>query len=177
MRETENLHLRLPEYNDYAEIEDLNGNFTKLEDVAGALDNRLGEIDVALNEKAAALQTSMDTHINDQAAGVHGATVAPTPEKIAIRDSFGRLQVAVPADAADAINKQYMDAAKKEHNEDDEAHPAIQVRLTDLDSRIKTLELKYATDVTGNPFSVDFQALDGLIVTGVWNEAYARIEF
>lgn len=39
------------------------------------------------------------------------------------------------------------------------------------------LQLKIATDVTANPFSVTFESLDGLTVTGVWNADLARIEF
>ena len=64
-----------------------------------------------------------------------------------------------------------------EHNNDATAHPAIQVTLTGLDSRLTSLELKYGTNVTGNSFEVTFTNLTGLVVTGVWNEAYARIEF
>lgn len=39
------------------------------------------------------------------------------------------------------------------------------------------LQLKIATDVTANPFSVTFESLDGLTVTGVWNADLSRIEF
>ena len=46
-----------------------------------------------------------------------------------------------------------------------------------LDSRLTTLELKYGTNVTGNSFNVSFANLTGLVVTGVWNKSYARIEF
>ena len=31
--------------------------------------------------------------------------------------------------------------------------------------------------VTGNPFTVTFETLDGLTVAGVWNADLARIEF
>lgn len=67
--------------------------------------------------------------------------------------------------------------AVAEHNADTQAHPALLVTLSSLESRLTTLELKYDTDVTGNPFEVTFANLDGLIVTGVWNETYARVEF
>lgn len=67
--------------------------------------------------------------------------------------------------------------AVAEHNADAEAHPSLLVTLGGLDSRLATLELKYGTDVTGNSFEVTFANLDGLIVTGVWNETYARVEF
>lgn len=63
------------------------------------------------------------------------------------------------------------------HNAHAEAHPAIQSSLSALDSRLATLELKYGTNVTGNSFDVDFVDLNDLVVTGVWNKDYARIEF
>lgn len=63
------------------------------------------------------------------------------------------------------------------HNTHAEAHPAIQSSLSALDSRLKTLELKWGTKVTGNSFDVDFANLTDLVVTGVWNKDYARIEF
>ncbi len=57
------------------------------------------------------------------------------------------------------------------------AYRFTQVLLADLESRLGTLELKYGTNVTGNPFSVGFEALTGLEVAGVWNQPYARVEF
>lgn len=57
------------------------------------------------------------------------------------------------------------------------AYRFTQVALAGLESRLATLELKYATDVTGNPFSVEFESLAGLEVAGVWNQPYARVEF
>ena len=67
--------------------------------------------------------------------------------------------------------------AVDEHNSSDTAHASIRVDLTGLDSRLKTLELKYGTNVTGSSFEVTFVTLDGLTVTGVWNEELGRIEF
>lgn len=64
-----------------------------------------------------------------------------------------------------------------EHNADTEAHAPIQVAMAGIDSRLTTLELKYGTDVTGNSFEVTFENLSNVVVTGVWNETYARIEF
>ena len=46
-----------------------------------------------------------------------------------------------------------------------------------MDSRLSLLELMYNTDVSGNPFTVTFDSLTGLVVTGVWNTAQKRIEF
>lgn len=73
--------------------------------------------------------------------------------------------------------QQKVDSSIAAHNGEGEAHPAIQVLLADLESRLGTLELKYGTNVTGNPFSVGFEALTGLEVAGVWNQPYARVEF
>jgi hypothetical protein len=44
-------------------------------------------------------------------------------------------------------------------------------------TRVRTLELKYDTNVTGNSWSVAFTSLSGVVVTGVWNESQGRIEF
>ena len=63
------------------------------------------------------------------------------------------------------------------HNANAEAHPSILSGISALDSRLTTLELKYGTNVTGNSFNVSFANLTGLVVTGVWNKSYARIEF
>lgn len=67
--------------------------------------------------------------------------------------------------------------AVREHNTGQSAHAGIVTSLSALDTRLAMLELKYGTNVTGNAFAVDFDTLDGLIVTGVWNEELARIEF
>ena len=49
--------------------------------------------------------------------------------------------------------------------------------LSSLATRVRTLELKYDTNVTGNSWSVAFTSLSGVVVTGVWNESQGRIEF
>ena len=63
------------------------------------------------------------------------------------------------------------------HNTDPEAHPDIRRGITDLDTRLSLLELRYGTEVNGNPFTVTFEDLNDVVVTGVWNQAKARIEF
>lgn len=63
------------------------------------------------------------------------------------------------------------------HDADEEAHPAIHTEMNGLDARLTLLELLYNTDVTGNPFSVTFANLDGVVAEGVHNTAQARMEF
>lgn len=36
---------------------------------------------------------------------------------------------------------------------------------------------EFKANITGNSFTVTFAALTGLVVTGVWNETYQRVEF
>lgn len=63
------------------------------------------------------------------------------------------------------------------HNGDMEAHPFLQNLNAAMDSRLSLLELMYNTDVSGNPFTVTFDSLTGLVVTGVWNTNQKRLEF
>ncbi len=63
------------------------------------------------------------------------------------------------------------------HNANPAAHPALQINAADISSRLNTLELKFGTNITANPFSVDFATLTGLTVTGVYNSEMARIEW
>ena len=75
---------------------------------------------------------------------------------------------------------QFLSEAQKlidAHNADPEAHPAIQNLNAALDSRLSLLELMYNTDVSGNPFTVTFESLTGLVATGVWNTTQKRLEF
>lgn len=63
------------------------------------------------------------------------------------------------------------------HNRDATAHYSMQSSLADLGSRVSLLELMLNTDVSGNPFSVTFESLDGLSAAGVWNTDLKRMEF
>jgi len=65
----------------------------------------------------------------------------------------------------------------EEHNADPAAHPDIRSICAGLDSRLALLELMYSTDVSGNPFVVTFESLDGVHATGVWNQPQKRMEF
>ena len=63
------------------------------------------------------------------------------------------------------------------HDGDENAHPYIRGLCSGLDARLSLLELMSSTSVSGNPFTVTFETLDGLEVSGVWNAAQARMEF
>ena len=66
------------------------------------------------------------------------------------------------------------------HHHDSGAVSYTHLNTTDLSglaTRVRTLELKYDTNVTGNSWSVAFTSLSGVVVTGVWNESQGRIEF
>ena len=63
------------------------------------------------------------------------------------------------------------------HNVDPEAHPYLLGLYAGADARLSLLELMCNTDVSGNPFTVTFENLTGLVATGVWNAALGRLEF
>lgn len=65
----------------------------------------------------------------------------------------------------------------EEHNNDPESHPDIRKHLNELDGRLKALENKETDEDGANSFTVTFGNLDGLSVTGVWNESNARLCF
>ena len=54
---------------------------------------------------------------------------------------------------------------------------SMETKLADVDARLGLLELMYRTQVNGNPFTVSFSDMSGLLVTGVWNETLKRVEF
>lgn len=57
------------------------------------------------------------------------------------------------------------------------AHPYLLGLNARTDARLSLLELMYATEVSGNPFTATFESMTGLVCTGVWNAALARLEF
>ena len=63
------------------------------------------------------------------------------------------------------------------HDADPAAHPYLLGLYAGADARLSLLELMYNTDVSGNPFTATFESLTGLVATGVWNTALARLEF
>lgn len=53
---------------------------------------------------------------------------------------------------------------------------ATQDDLDALREETETLIKMIATDIVDNQFEITFESLDGLAVTGVWNQAAARME-
>lgn len=53
---------------------------------------------------------------------------------------------------------------------------ALEALVNDYGLRIKALEDGIYTDITGNPFSVRFNTLEGVQVTGIWNKELQRME-
>ena len=65
-------------------------------------------VDDIASGDAGAVQQALNTHIA-KTTGVHGATSEATANKIAIRDSAGRMQAASPSAGNDVANKTYVD--------------------------------------------------------------------
>lgn len=63
------------------------------------------------------------------------------------------------------------------HNSNSKAHPSILAAYSDLDARMSLMELRYNTEVSGNPFTVTFGDLSSLTITGIWNATQSRVEF
>jgi hypothetical protein len=63
------------------------------------------------------------------------------------------------------------------HNIDPDAHPLIRTDLETTMARIGRLEDMFLNDITANPFLITFGNLNGVIVSGVWNQIQQRIEF
>ncbi len=63
------------------------------------------------------------------------------------------------------------------HDGDPAAHPYLLNLCAGLDARLALLELMYNTQISGNPFTVTFESLTGLVATGVWNVTLGRLEF
>ena len=105
---------------------------------------------------------------------------AGAPGGVAALDADGKLSESQRPDV-DAYTKAQTDerisAAVDTHNSTGTAHGDIRASVAAMNASIKTLELKFGTNITKNPFSATFGSLDGLTVTGVWNADLARIEF
>ena len=83
----------------------------------------------------------------------------------------------VNIDTTGMVTIKYLLEAIAAHDADPKAHPYLLGLIAGLDARLALLELMYTTDVSGNPFTVTFESLTGLVCTGVWNQALSRLEF
>lgn len=87
--------------------------------------------------------------------------------------AFGILNVSGGTGGSGGASSEDIEA----HNNDANAHPAIQEVLSDLKSRVVAVEVASGVEVTANPFAVTFGNLDGVTANGIWNSASARLEF
>lgn len=62
------------------------------------------------------------------------------------------------------------------HDASSVAHPELTSSISDLEVRIAKLDTFLMSDVTSNPHIMTLDNIDGLVVTGVWNEAQSRLE-
>ena len=104
----------------------------------------------------------------------YGGCVRRYPVKIVIGPD-ARVEWAYPAGAW--VIHEELAQAISDHDGDPNAHPYLLGLCAGMDARLALLELMYATDVSGNPFTVTFETLDGVETAGVWNQHQARIEF
>ncbi len=113
-----------------------------------------------------------DAYVKNDKVGVAGgiATLNAkgklTDSQVPDIDKYSRAEV-----------EERISTAVTNHNADKTAHGDIRSAINALDAAVKGIELKYATNITDNAFTVTFESLTGLVVTGVWNESQARIEF
>ena len=64
------------------------------------------------------------------------------------------------------------------HNTDGDAHPELLAQVQELAAMVELLKLQMNTGTASDcSFSLSFATLDDAVVTGVWNESAARIEF
>lgn len=113
------------------------------------------------------------------ASGYVSNELVGTPGGLATLDGDGIL-TASQRPTVDCYTKAQADAKISEavsaHNSNTEAHSDIRTNITSLQAKMKQLEMKFS-DVTANAFTVDFDTLDGVTITGVWNASQARIEY
>lgn len=113
--------------------------------------------------------------VGDQVMGYYGCMLTgEIPLSIAIsRDA----EISLNLSAEMQSLQLFVEERIQEHDLSPESHKDLRIAAAKMQADIDILQLKIATDVTANPFSVTFESLDGLTVTGVWNADLSRIEF
>lgn len=96
-----------------------------------------------------------------------------SPEAFMTAEDVGAYCISTMLPAFLVQSQEQIDA----HNIDEHAHPAIQAAYAALDARQTLMELRYNTEVSGNPFTATFEDLTKLHIEGVWNAAQKRVEF
>lgn len=120
---------------------------------------------------------TMVMHIVVADSSVLEFTVIPALDTVSQEDLEQAIEAHNTDTASHADIRQAIPDAVSAHNTASDVHPEIQTTMSGIDARLAVLELKYGTNVTGNSFTVTFASLAGLLVTGVWNETYQRVEF
>ena len=164
-------------------IDDSVGNFIVREMGLFDEDNNLIAICNTPDTEKVAISTGVDgrltmlMHIVVVDSSVLEFTISPSLDTGSPEDLEAAIDEHNADETAHPDIRQDITGAVGKHNTDGASHPDIRINMNDLDSRLSVLELKFGTDVTGNSFEVTFEDLDGVVVTGVWNQTYARIEF
>ena len=164
----------------YAAIEQHGGDL----DAHPGLTTRLRVLEMALYGSVTILQVGGPTGKTEGAVGQHCIDPISGEEFVCV-EAAEEGYVWEPADKNGAEPlRETMEKALAAHSGDENAHKPIQEKIDGLiaenmrqESRISLLELMYNTDVSGNPYTATFESLTGLICTGVWNTALARLEF
>lgn len=164
-------------------IDDSVGNFVCREMGLYSEDGALIAICNTPDTEKVAISTGVDgrltmvMHIVVADSSVLEFTIVPSLDTVSQEDLERAISEHNTDPASHEDIRQAIPAAVQTHNEGEDTHPDIRASLGDLDGRLGVLELKYGTNITGNSFTVTFASLAGVVVTGVWNEAFARIEF
>ena len=164
-------------------IDDSVGNFVCREMGLYSEDGALIAICNTPDTEKVAISTGVDgrltmvMHIVVADSSVLEFTIVPSLDTVSQEDLERAISEHNTDPASHEDIRQAIPAAVQTHNEGEDTHPDIRASLGDLDGRLGVLELKYGTNITGNSFTVTFASLAGAVVTGVWNEAFARIEF
>lgn len=120
---------------------------------------------------------TMVMHIVVADASVLEFTIVPALDVVSREDLEKAIEEHNTDPASHADIRQAIPVAVEAHNSASDVHPELQTVVGGIDARLAVLELKYGTNITGNSFTVTFASLVGLVVTGVWNETYQRVEF
>lgn len=120
---------------------------------------------------------TMVMHIVVADASVLEFTIVPALDVVSREDLEKAIEEHNTDPASHADIRRAIPVAVEAHNSASDVHPELQTVVGGIDARLAVLELKYGTNITGSSFTVTFASLVGLVVTGVWNETYQRVEF